>query len=105
MCTIAIKGMLYSVTGIKFHETGEALLLAPVQYDVSKFIGNYYWQNAKIVPLEELDFDEYSVGGLVEDIHKSSDEFRAGRGYLCEMENKDAWIDSRQPYMPHWCSK
>ena len=105
MCTIAIKGMLYSVTAIKFNETGEALLLAPVQYSISRFIINYYWQNARIVPLEELSFDEYSIGGLVKDINESSDKFRAGRGYLCEVEDKDAWVDSRQPYMPHWCGK
>ena len=97
--------MLYSVTAIKFGSTGEALLLAPVQYSIQKFINNYYWQNASIIPLEELHFDEYSIGGLIKDIHESSDKFRAGRGYLCEVEDKDAWVDSRQPYMPHWCSK
>ena len=97
--------MLYSVTAVKFNESGEALLLAPIQYDVRVFVKNYYWQNARIVSLEELHFDEYSVGGLVKDIHQSSDRFRAGRGYLCEVENKDAWVDSRQPYMPHWCGK
>src|SRR5574344_330833 len=105
MCTIAIKGMVYSVTAIKFKETGEALLLSPVQYSIPKFIKNYYWQNARIVSLGELHFDEYSVGDLVKDIHESSDKFRAGRGYLCEVEDKDAWVDSRQPYMPHWCGK
>ena len=95
--------MVYSVTAIKF-ETGEALLLAPIQYNVPKFIKNYYGQNARIVSLEELHFDEYSVGDLIRDIHKSSDKFRAGRGYLCEIE-EDAWVDYRQPYMPHWCGK
>ena len=97
--------MLYSVTAIKVNKTGDALLLAPVQYSIPRFIINYYGQNARIVPLEELNFDEYSVGGLVKDIHESSDKFRAGRGYLCEVKDKDAWVDSRQPYMPHWCSK
>ena len=94
--------MLYSVTAIKFKETGEALLLAPIQYNVPRFIINY-WRDASIVPLSELHFDESSVRGLIKDIHESSDKFRAGRGYLCEIE--DAWIDSRQPYMPHWCGK
>ena len=95
--------MLYSVTAIKFNETGEALLLAPVQYSIPRFIINYYWQHARIVPLEELDFDKITVEKLVDDIHQSSDSFRAGRGYLCEVEDKDAWVDSRQPYMPYWC--
>ena len=97
--------MIYSVTAVKFDKTGEALLLAPVQYDVQRFIRNYYWQNASIVPLEKLNFDRITVEKLVEDIHQSSDRFRAGRGYLCEVASEDAWVDSRQPYMPHWCSK
>ena len=97
--------MVYSVTAIKFGSAGEALLLAPVQYNVQMFIVNYYGQNARIIDLKESSFGEFSVRELVKDIHNCSDKFRAGRGYLCEVEDKDAWIDSRQPYMPHWCSK
>ena len=103
MCTIAIKGMLYSVTAIKFNETGEALLLAPIQYNVDVFVKKYYG-DANLIPLEELDFDKITVEKLVDDIHQSSDRFRAGRGYLCEEED-GGWVRSRQPYMPHWCGK
>ena len=103
MCTIAIKGIIYSIHGIIYglQGRGQALLLAPVQYDVDIFIKNYY-EEAKPVPLEELDFDVNILQRLVDDIHQSSDRFRAGRGYLCFAEG-DAWVQSRQPYMPHWC--
>ena len=94
--------MLYSVTAIKF-ETGEALLLAPVQYSIQRFV-NYYWQNAMVIPLEELHFDVATIRGLIKYINESSDKFRAGRGYLCEVE-EDTWVDYRQPYMPHWCDE
>ena len=104
MGTIVIKSIVYSVTAIRFGETGEALLLSPLQYSIPEFIKNYYGQNARIVSLTELHFDESSVRGLIKDINESSDSFRAGRGYLCEVE-EDTWVDYRQPYMPHWCGK
>ena len=101
--------MLYSINSIYFihgfEGRGYALLLAPIQYDISVFIKKYYGEDANLIPLEELDFDDIIVKKLVDDIHQSSDRFRAGRGYLCEVEDKDAWVDSRQPYMPHWCGK
>ena len=100
--------MLYSINSIYFihgfEGRGQALLLAPVQYNVSVFVKKYYGEDANLIPLEELNFDESVVKKLVDDIHQSSDRFRAGRGYLCE-EEEGAWIQSRQPYMPHWCGK
>ena len=94
--------MVYSVTAIKF-ETGEALLLSPVQYNIQNFIG-CYWQNAIVIPLEDLHFDVATIRGLIRCINESSDKFRAGRGYLCEVE-EDTWVSYRQPYMPRWCDE
>ena len=100
--------MLYSINSIYFihgfEGRGQALLLAPVQYNINVFVKRYYGEDANSIPLEELDFDDITVKKLVDDIHQSSDRFRAGRGYLCEVE-EDTWIDYRQPYMPYWCGK